>query len=237
MLPGGILLIWIAMLRQWRGLAALLWPPAIVAFLVVCLPWFWVMQEDYSGFFNYFFVYQQFDRFADAGFNNREPIWFYLPVLAGLVLPWTFWLGAVFRKAFWAERDGDSLCGTAADGHLDRGRAGASFRCRPPSWWDTVLPTLAPLAVLAAEVIVAGLSRSRGEESTRRSYRACLAAAVVLCVLMTVFVAIYARPNAAPLGAAALPQAKPGDQIVMLHAYRVRLAHGDAQCQPGLGGG
>ncbi|ANN68611.1 glycosyltransferase family 39 protein [Bordetella bronchialis] len=223
-LPGGILLIWIVMLRQWRGLSALLWPPAILAFLAVCLPWFWSMQETFSGFFNYFFIYQQFDRFAEASFNNREPVWFYLPVLAGLVLPWTFWLGAVFRRAFWAEREGQAravrlLMGIWIVVVL------AFFSLPASKLVGYVLPTLAPLAVLVAEVIVAGLSGAGGRdaENTHRSYRACLWAAVVLCVLMTVFVTIYARPTSAPLGVRARADFKAGDQIVMLHAYAYDL--------------
>ncbi|OZI62366.1 ArnT family glycosyltransferase [Bordetella genomosp. 11] len=216
-LPGGILLIWIAMLRQWRGLAALLWPPAIGAFVVVCLPWFWAMQKEFPGFFNYFFIYQQFDRFAETGFNNRQPVWFYLPVLAGFILPWTFWLGAVFRKAFWAERGGDAyavrlLMGVWIVVVL------AFFSLPASKLVGYVLPTLAPLAVLVAEVIVTGLSGDNAQ-SSRRLYRGCLSTAIVLCVLMTAFVAIYARPNSAPLGARARAEVKPGDQIVMLHAY------------------
>lgn len=230
-LPGGILLIWIVMLRQWRGLSALLWPPAIVAFVVVGLPWFWAMQQDYTGFFNYFFVYQQFDRFADSGFNNRQPIWFYLPVLAGFILPWTFWLGAVFRKTFWSEREGDAYAVRLLMG-IWIVVVLAFFSLPASKLVGYVLPTLAPLAVLAAEVIVAGLSRSGDGESTRRSYRVCLATAVVLCILMTIFVAIYSRPTSAPLGARARVDFKPGDQIVMLHAYAYDLPMAMRESRP-----
>jgi 4-amino-4-deoxy-L-arabinose transferase-like glycosyltransferase len=220
-LPGGILLIWIVMLRQWRGLGALLWPPAIVAFLVVCLPWFWTMQQEFPGFFNYFFIFQQFDRFAEESFNNRQPVWYYVPVLAGMVLPWTFWLIAVFRKAFWAERDGDAhavrlLMATWLVVVL------GFFSLPASKLVGYILPTLAPLAVLAAEVIAAGLV-GPDPDRTRRRYRASAGLAVILCVLMVVFVAIYARPTSVPLGARARADFKPGDQVVMLHNYAYDL--------------
>ncbi|OZI20388.1 dolichyl-phosphate-mannose--protein mannosyltransferase [Bordetella genomosp. 9] len=220
-LPAGILFFWILALRQWRGLAALLWPPAIIAFVVVCLPWFWAMQEDFSGFFNYFFIYQQFDRFAEATFNNREPFWFYPPVMAGLILPWTFWLGAVFRKAFWS-RDNDDAYAVRLLMGIWIAVVVAFFSLPASKLVGYVLPALAPLAVLVAEVIAAGLA-GRDAESTRRGYRLCQAVAIAFCVLMTVFVAIYSSPTSAPLARRARPDFKQGDQIVMLHAYAYDL--------------
>ncbi|HTK02094.1 MAG TPA: glycosyltransferase family 39 protein [Bordetella sp.] len=220
-LPGGILLIWIVMLRQWRGLGALLWPPAIAAFLVVCLPWFWAMQQDYAGFFDYFFIYQQFDRFAEATFNNRQPFWFYLPVVAGMILPWSLWLGAIFRKAFWSRQDSDTytlrlLMGIWILVVL------VFFSIPQSKLVGYVLPLLAPLAVLVAEVIVAGLTADIGS-ITQRSYRASLIGATSLCVVMTAIATIYAQPNSVPLGALARAEFKQGDQVVMLHAYAYDL--------------
>ncbi|ANN79447.1 dolichyl-phosphate-mannose--protein mannosyltransferase [Bordetella flabilis] len=220
-LPGGILLLWIVLLRRWRGLGALLWPPAIVAFLAVCLPWFWVVQKDYPGFFHYFFVYQQFDRFAEATFNNRQPFWFYLPVVAGLALPWTFWLGGVFRKVFWVDR--------ATDAHALRVLMAVwiaivlvFFSIPASKLIGYVLPTLPPLAALVAEVIVAALA-GQDAENARRSYRSSLVAAVAVCLLATGLSTIYARPNAAPLARRAAADFRAGDQVVMLHAYSYDL--------------
>ena len=36
-----------------------------------------------------FFIGDNFERFATARFNDPRPWWFYLPVLAGGLLPWT----------------------------------------------------------------------------------------------------------------------------------------------------
>jgi 4-amino-4-deoxy-L-arabinose transferase-like glycosyltransferase len=85
-----------------------------------------------------------------------------------------------------------------------------------------VLPLLAPLAVLVAEVIVAGLTADIGS-ITQRSYRASLIGATSLCVVMTAIATIYAQPNSVPLGALARAEFKQGDQVVMLHAYAYDL--------------
>jgi len=80
-LPGAALCLWLLLTRRWRGYAVLLWPPALAVFALVAVPWFWVMQQRFPGFFHYFFVYQHFERFAQSGFNNVQPFWFYLPVI------------------------------------------------------------------------------------------------------------------------------------------------------------
>jgi 4-amino-4-deoxy-L-arabinose transferase-like glycosyltransferase len=220
-LPGGILLLWIVLLRRWRGLGALLWPPAIVAFVAVCLPWFWMMQRDFPGFFHYFFIYQQFDRFAEATFNNRQPFWFYLPVVAGLGLPWTFWLGGVFRKTFWAERDSDAYAvRTLMIAWIVV--VLAFFSIPASKLVGYVLPTLPPIAALVAEVMTAALAR-QDAESARRSYKVSLVTAVALCVVAVAVSTLYARPNATPLAQQARADFKEGDQLVMLHAYAYDL--------------
>ena len=100
-LPGAVLFIWLVAGKRWRGLKALVWPPALLLFAAVAVPWFWLMQTRFSGFYDYFFVYQHFQRFAAAGFNNAQPFWFYLPVIVGLALPWSLWGGGILRKTFW----------------------------------------------------------------------------------------------------------------------------------------
>ena len=36
--------------QRWRGLKALVWPPALLLFAAVAVPWFWLMQTRFSGF-------------------------------------------------------------------------------------------------------------------------------------------------------------------------------------------
>ncbi len=50
-----------------------------------------------------FFVGDNFERFATDRFNDPRPWWFYLPVVAGGLLPWTplalVWLGPITQFA------------------------------------------------------------------------------------------------------------------------------------------
>ncbi|MDO5652617.1 MAG: glycosyltransferase family 39 protein [Brachymonas sp.] len=99
-LPGGVLVFWLLWMRHWRGLWVLVSLPGLILLLAVGLPWFLLMEQRYPGFLHYFFVYQHFQRFAETGFNNQMPFWFYVPVLLVLCLPWT-WRGA---QALWRQR-------------------------------------------------------------------------------------------------------------------------------------
>jgi 4-amino-4-deoxy-L-arabinose transferase-like glycosyltransferase len=57
---------------------------------VITLPWFVYVQWRYPEFFRFFILEQHFGRFLTPAIHP-EPLYYYLPVLLGLLLPWT-WL-------------------------------------------------------------------------------------------------------------------------------------------------
>ncbi|HQQ63622.1 MAG TPA: glycosyltransferase family 39 protein [Pseudomonadales bacterium] len=77
---------------RWRELPRWYFISGFIIVLAVCWPWFVAVQKQNPQFFHYFFIYQQFQRFSGTGFNNELPFWFYLPVIAGGLLPWSLWL-------------------------------------------------------------------------------------------------------------------------------------------------
>lgn len=234
LLPGAVLVLWLLIRRRYRGFALLLWPPAIIAFLVVTTPWFWVMQTRFPGFLHYFFVYQQFERFADSGFNNVQPFWFYVPVIAAMALPWTFWLGGALRAGFWrnprlaAPERGDA----APEDNV--ATATADTRWLMVSWIAIilvffsipssklvgyVLPLLPALAAIVADVIAKGLAGSDKDHDVSRHLLISVAAAIVLCILGTGIAALNAKPNSVSLGRMARDEVKATDTVLALHAY------------------
>lgn len=94
-LPALVLLAWLIVARRARTIARLLWWPGLALMLAIALPWCLAMQDRHEGFFDYFIVHHHFQRFAEGGFNNREPLWFYpaaillLTLPSSLLLPWT----------------------------------------------------------------------------------------------------------------------------------------------------
>ncbi len=89
MITGSFLLL----TGQWRKLAGLHFIVGPLLFASIVLPWCWLAQKANPEFFHFFFITQQITRFlSHADFNNREPFWFYLPVLLLSCLPWTVFL-------------------------------------------------------------------------------------------------------------------------------------------------
>ncbi len=88
LIPGMILLPWILVIGAWRNIPALLNPFAILLLLAIVLPWPLLVEHRYPGFFHYFFVEQQFNRFSSAEFNNKQPWMFYLVCLFVSFFPW-----------------------------------------------------------------------------------------------------------------------------------------------------
>jgi 4-amino-4-deoxy-L-arabinose transferase-like glycosyltransferase len=121
-----------------------------------------------------FFVGDNFERFATDRFNDPRPWWFYVPVVAGGLLPWTslalVWLGPVTQ-------------------FLRRRRDAGTIDLRLMLWAILplvfytlsvgkqpryILPVLPPLALLLAAAIVERTQEWRGYEGVRSLPRRAL---------------------------------------------------------------
>ena len=76
--------------RRPRALLDLLRPVPLGAFCLACLPWYaacyWANGQQ---FIDEFIVRHHFERFVSSSLQHVQPWWFYLPVLAVFLLPWT----------------------------------------------------------------------------------------------------------------------------------------------------
>ena len=150
----------------------------VLGFLVmigVALPWYVLMWMQHgTAYLQGFFVGDNFERFATDRFNDPRPWWFYLPVLAGGLLPWTslvlVWLGPIgqflrrrrdigtidLRLLLWAVVP--LIFYTVSVGKQPR----------------YILPVLPPLALLLAAAIVERTQEWRGFEGVRSMPRRAL---------------------------------------------------------------
>ena len=209
-LPGAIVLAWLLLRRDWRGMGALLSPLALLAFAVVGVPWFWLMQSKFPGFFHYFFVYQHFERFAQSGFNNAQPFWFYVPIVAGLALPWSIWAVGCFKPAFWREDDPHGLRRLAA---LWFGIVLVFFSIPQSKLIGYVLPVFPALAFLISERIAPGWNAGK-----RRGVQIAAGVAAVVCLAAIMVAAANPRGSAGPTIQSLRNEMAPTDQLVALHS-------------------
>ena len=104
---GAILLIFLALKRDWSAILSSLWIPGIATFVVVALPWYVAVQLRNPEFFRVFILEHNLGRFGQDLYHHRQPFWYYLPVLLLALMPWTLWLvlAVVERlRLLWSEK-------------------------------------------------------------------------------------------------------------------------------------
>lgn len=174
-----------------------------LAFALVALiaaPWYVAMwMEHGTPYLESFFIGDNFERFATERFNDPRPWWFYLPVAAGGLLPWTplalVWVGPCLQ--FVRRRHGVS----AVDFRL------LVWTILPLAFFTLsvgkqpryILPMLPPLAMLLAGSIVDRTRDWRSLDGIRvrpRPNRAVVAGAVLagLFLMLVAGLLFRARP-------------------------------------------
>jgi 4-amino-4-deoxy-L-arabinose transferase-like glycosyltransferase len=143
----------------------------VLGFLImvaVAVPWYVVMWARHGNdYLQSFFVGDNLERFATDRFNDPRPWWFYLPVVAGGLLPWTplalVWLGPITQF----------IRGRRSVGTIDLRLL--IWAALPLIFYSLsvgkqpryVLPVLPPLAILLASSIVEHTQEWRGLDGVR----------------------------------------------------------------------
>ncbi len=98
-LPALVVLIFLIWEQRLAELKKIPWIWGTLIILVMTLPWILAMAKHEPEFLSVFFVHQQFSRFAGGSFGRTRPFWFYIPILFGIAMPWTFFIPAAIRNA------------------------------------------------------------------------------------------------------------------------------------------
>jgi 4-amino-4-deoxy-L-arabinose transferase-like glycosyltransferase len=73
---------------------------ALSAFLLVSVPWYLAMTMTHGmAYLQSFFVTDNLERFATDRFNDPRPLWFYVPIVVGGMMPWAAYLICLPRVA------------------------------------------------------------------------------------------------------------------------------------------
>lgn len=93
-------LVWFGR-RRWTDL---LRPAVLGVFLIVALPWYLLCYlHNGTVFLRTFFWEQHFERFTTTTLAHGQPFWFYVPVLAAALIPWTPLLVLLGRRALYRD--------------------------------------------------------------------------------------------------------------------------------------
>jgi len=84
-----IVVLFVAVKRDWHAIPPTLWIPGIALYLAVTLPWYIAVQLRNPDFFRVFILEHNLVRFSQDMYHHRQPFWFYLPVFLLAMMPWT----------------------------------------------------------------------------------------------------------------------------------------------------
>lgn len=176
LIPASAAIAWQAAFRRSTGQRArLFWAVGFPLALAIGLSWFVAICLRYPALYDYFGRYEFTQRIATNVHGRHQPFWFFVPVLAGGFLPWTFFLPAVAmilrRRGTWSEPTLWLFAGWLAIPFV-------VLSCVSSKLATYVLPLLPPLALA-----VSGVWREAcGTTLWRRSARVALAV-LILCVV------------------------------------------------------
>ncbi|TFY96688.1 ArnT family glycosyltransferase [Ramlibacter humi] len=208
-LPGMVLLAWLLGSGRVRAVRSLLWWPGLALFAAIALPWFVAMQQRYPEFMHYFFVVQHFSRFAQGGFNNQQPWWFYPAVIAALCFPWSAWLAARPRRA----AGGDAAGGSRSLMWTWIVLVTVFFSIPRSKLVGYILPVTWPLALLAAQAAAASPA---GGRARRLLWPASVAVGAAVGLATVGFAAGHTPNTLRELGRTLAARAVAGDQVAFL---------------------
>ncbi|WP_084197403.1 glycosyltransferase family 39 protein [Solimonas soli] len=97
LIPGTVLVLYSLVQTQWRFWRELEWLRGGALFLLLAAPWFVLVSLRNPEFARFFFVHEHFERFLTTEHHREGPLWYYVPLLLGGLLPWVTMLPAAAR--------------------------------------------------------------------------------------------------------------------------------------------
>ena len=114
--------------------------------LSIAAPWFIAVAIREPGFIDFYFVGEHLRRFFQSGYSHGEPFYYYLPVLAAGMMPWTLMTPFIAWRRL-ARAPAGRFCMVAAAVVI------VTFSAASAKLIPYILPAAAPIAVLLADGI------------------------------------------------------------------------------------
>jgi 4-amino-4-deoxy-L-arabinose transferase-like glycosyltransferase len=155
--------IWLGLRRELSGAIARF--RAILGLsltFLIAAPWFILMSTREPGFAGFYFVGEHLRRAFEADYSHNEAFYFYIPVLAIGLLPWSMLVPFLAWRAV-PRNPARSFCVVGA------GVTIVAFSCASAKLIPYILPAVPPLAVLIADGLVSCAWPSAKSRATLRA--------------------------------------------------------------------
>ena len=90
--PIMIIGLWVLLLNKWKELKTWYLPTTILIALLIAAPWHIYMQIKYPAFFKFYFITQQFSRYATISAQRYEPFYYYTVTFLLGFFPWSVFI-------------------------------------------------------------------------------------------------------------------------------------------------
>lgn len=171
-----VVVLYAAAVRELRLVLKTLWVPGILLFCAIALPWYFAVQMRNPEFFHEFIVEHNLSRFSKNLYHHTKPFWYYLPVTALALVPWTVFASAALVqrvREWWAKRNARDAAGGDLEDQF--GMFAACWLIVPVIFFSIsqsklpgyILPAIPAGALLLAEYLRQRLEQGESEPGPR----------------------------------------------------------------------
>ncbi|MGA8618082.1 MAG: glycosyltransferase family 39 protein [Candidatus Sulfotelmatobacter sp.] len=205
-----VIMIYAAGVGELRLVLKMLWLPGISLFCVVLLPWYLAVQMRNPEFFREFIMQHNFGRFSQNLYHHTEPFWYYLPVSALALVPWTVFVIAAFVPALRTWRAKNKTIGGEGDLQYQFALFACCWLIVPVLFFSLsqsklpgyILPAIPAGGLLLADYLRQHLEQSESEPVSKVLivFHALLAAAPIVPALLIAYLITQHRlPGGQPM--------------------------------------
>jgi 4-amino-4-deoxy-L-arabinose transferase-like glycosyltransferase len=191
-----VIVAFAAITHEWRLALRTFSLTGIALFCAIALPWYVAVQVGNPQFFREFILEHNLARFSTDLYHHRQPFWYYLPVTALALAPWTIAVVAAVLaplRTWWTERHSLS---DEADRELQFNLFACCWLIVPVVFFSisqSKLPGYILPAVPAGGLLVADYLRRRSKENAPVSKwlaipHALLASAPIVPALLIAYI-------------------------------------------------
>jgi 4-amino-4-deoxy-L-arabinose transferase-like glycosyltransferase len=186
----------------WRRFHVL---PGLIVTAAIAAPWFIAITIREPGFFDFYFIGEHFRRFFDNSYSHDQPIYYYVPIIIGGLLPWTLVVPFIPWRRL-TPNPARRFCWIASATIL------TLFSLSSAKLVPYILPAVPPLAIVIADGL-ATLTERNGSFDSRRL--GAIGPLLGIGGVVAIGVAIYAAEFRAPYPMLVRPALEAGGAILV----------------------
>ncbi len=162
--------------------------PGLLLTAAIAAPWFAAITIREPGFFDFYFIGEHLRRFFDANYSHDQPIYYYVPIIIGGLVPWTFAVPFIPWRRL-TPNPARRFCLIAG------GTVFALFSLSSAKLVPYILPAIPPLAIVIADGLVTLID---GRTTTGSRRLAALGPLLGIAGAVAIGIAMYAAEFRAP---------------------------------------